>query len=229
MVAMQETDISELELLLSKKENKKENGAGSVKGKGKSKFDALQSLLSMENKVSTEIKQSIPVSASGQNLISCDVSNSKEVLVSLTKRVLEEGKTPVVVLTSMNYKAAKKKFALQGISQNHIFIIDTVTKNILNEKDSDRIKFIDSLRNLTQLQIKIIKLIESNKDLVFVFDSLNVLELYHEERILLKFVYSFVKIIRKKGLSGFYIINNSLIVPKLVQFFDDLIEIGKVS
>ena len=223
MVTLQEADLSKLELLLKKKIG--ENA--SVK-KSEPKFDEIQRILSRDNNVEVELNRSIS-SFEGQNIISCDSSNTKEIMVSLTKKIIAYGKSPVLVLTSVNYLVMQKLLEEKNISLKNVFIMDTVTKNILNEKDTLQTKFIDSLRNLTQLQIKMLKLIEKNSNLIFVFDSLNVLELYHEEKIIFKFVYSLVKLLRKKQLPGFYLVHKSKTVPKLTQFFDDLIEIKRVA
>jgi hypothetical protein len=223
MVTLQEADLSKLELLLQKKIGEKDRTK-----KEDPKFDEIQHLLSRENNVEVELNRSIS-SFEGQNIISCDSSNTKEIIVSLAKKILSYGKSPVLVLTSVNYAVMQKLLEEKDISQRDVFIMDTVTKNIFNEKDTKQIKFIDSLRNLTQLQIKMLKLIEANSNLIFVFDSLNVLELYHDEKIIFKFVYSLVKLLRRKQLPGFYLVHKSKSVPKLTQFFDDLIEIKRVA
>ena len=90
---------------------------------------------------------------------------------------------------------------------------------------------IDSLRNLTQLQIKLVKLIEgknsSDQECVVVFDSLDVFSLYHDDQIILKFVYSMTKLLHKHSVSGFFLSSKNPFLPKLVQFFDDFVELKK--
>ena len=128
----------------------------------------------------------------------------------------------------MNYKSARKALQKVGL-EDKVFLIDTVSKNISFVKDMENIWFVDSLRNLTQLQIKIVKLIKTKKNVAFVFDALNVLELYHSRPILLKFTYSVSKLLKKYKLGGYYSITKPSLAPKLSQFFDNFAEIKKIE
>jgi hypothetical protein len=220
----QENDISKIEEMLSSKDKVKQE----LK-KESEKFDDLQSVLSKENKIATELKRQIIKCDDGQVLIKCDSSNNHDVFLSIIKCVLEHGKKPVAILSSMNYKTARKLIENSDIETEKIALIDTITKNILDIEEEKGVVFVDSLRNLTQLQIKLIKFIEKENDLVFVFDSINVLELYHKETILFKFIYSLTKLLHKNKINGYYILGKKSLAPKISQFFDNVVEIKKVE
>ncbi len=191
-----------------------------------SRFDELQGFLSKERKISSEISRNFPSAPYGQALILCNAENNFDVMISVLKKVSIEKKFPVLILTSTNYKSMQKMLSESHISSD-FYIIDAVSKNLSDTKETEKILFVDSLRNLTQIQIRIINLIEKEKEIVFIFDSLNVLELYHSEIVIFKFIYSVAKIMRKNKIDCFYILNKKSLVPKLSQFFDNFVEIKK--
>ena len=215
--------INDVESFLQKKED-----VSTHLNKEKDKFDDLQKMLSREEKIYSEVARNILGKLDGQNLFLCDPVNAMDVMVSIARRIVENEVTPVIILTTMNYRAAQKVLEKAGIVEK-VFLIDTISKSISLVSDKERVWFVDSLRNLTQLQIKIIKLIKSGEKVSFVFDALNMLELYHSEPIILKFTYSISKLLKKYKLAGYYSITKKLIVPKLSQFFDNLVEIKKIE
>lgn len=192
-------------------------------------LDDIETVLSKENKLFNEVNKKIPVNYAGNILISCDASNNKNLIVALTKKIISEKKIPIIILTSTNYKTMISFFNEAKIPLNDLYIVDSVSKNIINVHDFEKNIFIDSLRNLTQLQIKLIKILKNQKNTVCVFDSVDVLELYHEEKLILKFVYSIIKLIQKKSTNIIFLINNKSLSFKLSQFFNDFIEIEKIE
>lgn len=181
-----------------------------------------------ENRVVVELNQKLPDLISGQILINCDPVNNHDFLIGISKVIIKSNLTPLIILTSTNYKTIMGLLNVNKIDLDKVFLVDTVSKNISIVKESDKLFFVDSLRNLTQLQIKLFKLINSNK-VVFVFDSIDVLNLYHSEKTIFKFVYSLAKLMRKFKTNGFYIVNNKSLIQKVGQFCDDIIEIGKID
>ncbi len=200
--------------------------------KEEEKFDQLNFYLSKEKKIFDELAKQISVVGKSQSIISCDSSNNQDLLIGLIKFAFYEKKIPILVLTSTNYKQILKIFLENKVDPKSVFIIDTVSKNISKVTETENIFFIDSLRNLTQLQIKLLKLFEKQKskenDLFFIFDSVDVLSLYHEDQVLFKFVYSLTKLLHKYSVPGFFLSSNKVLLPKLTQFFDDFIELDKM-
>ncbi|HNV01132.1 MAG TPA: hypothetical protein PKK60_01750 [archaeon] len=196
------------------------------------RFDELNFLLSKEKKVVDELKKQINFSNVSQVLLGCDALNNKDVYLSLIKFAIESKKIPIFVLTTTNYNQFFSYLSENQIDSNKILVIDTVSKNISKINETDYLFFVDSLRNLTQLQIKIIKIFEISKlnvsDFVLIFDSVDVLSLYHDEQIILKFVYSLTKILHKNSVFGVFLSSNRLFSPRLAQFFDDFVEIKKI-
>jgi len=193
--------------------------------KQEAKFDAFSSLAG-PSRVLFDVKTTLPLSFKGQALISCDSSNSKDVLVGMAKFVKQCNQRPVFVLMNYNYKTIQNALKEEGITSDYI-IIDTVAKSISNAVDTENVFFVDSLRNLTQIQIKVINVLEWNKDVAFIFDSLGVLNLYHDEEVVFKFIYSLTKILHKANATGFYISSKKGLAPKLSQFFDESVELKK--
>lgn len=189
------------------------------------KFNAFNALVGSE-RVLTEIKTNISTSFSGQALVVCDPTNSKEVLIALTSFVRQANHIPVLVLMNHNYKTILSDLEKSGIGDN-VIIIDTVSKSIANVQENRELIFVDSLRNLTQLQIKMFNVMEKNHGCAFIFDSIAMLELYHEEEIVFKFIYSLTKILHKNNVNGFYISTTKESSAKLGQFFEETIQLKK--
>jgi len=193
--------------------------------KQSAKFDAFKSILGAD-RIVTEIKAKLPLSYKGEVLFTCDPSNSKEVLIALAKYAKQGGGVPVLVLMNYNYKTIVSELAENGIRDGY-YIIDTVTKSIASVEDEGDVIFVDSLRNLTQLQIRVLNVIEKDSNTVFVFDSLPMLELYHEWGVVFKFVYSMTKLLHKNNSTGLFISGKKDFSLRLGQFFDESIELKK--
>ena len=217
-----ESAFSRIEALLSVK-----SSSGKGNGRG-GKFEELQSLLSPEQSLLRDIKRQIGGTFSGQNLVLCDPSNTKDAMSALMKLALENGKVPVLVLTGMNYKVALGMIAAAKVSENKVFIVDTVSKSIIKTKETDRIFFVDSLRNLTQMEITVFKLIEKDLNSCFIFDSIDVLQLYHDDKVIGKFAYSLTKLLHRHKRAGFYLLNRKSLLSKLNQFADSAVELKRI-
>jgi len=152
-----------------------------------------------------------------------------DIISSLIKVLLDSALTPAIILTSSNYKSVISFLEESKINSSQVILIDTVSKAISRVSDKENIYFLDSLRNLTQIQIKLVNLLKSKKNVCFIFDSLNVLELYHSDDVLMKFIYSSTKILHKYGANGYYIINSIKILPKIAQSFDNIFKLEKVE
>jgi GTP cyclohydrolase III len=83
------------------------------------------------------------------------------------------------------------------------------------------------LEDFPQLEIKIINLFESHSDIVFIFDSLDIMSFYHSNESIFKFVHSMTKILRKNSAAGYYLFGSNSLAPQLSQFFDYAAEIGQ--
>jgi hypothetical protein len=200
------------------------SGLGSVEAKREPRFDVFNDTIG-SGKILTEIKSKLPLSFVGTAVIECDPVNSKEVVVALTKFTQQAKVIPVIVLMNYNYKTVMGALAAENIKDGFI-IIDTVSKSISKVNESSQLVFVDSIRNLTQLQIKMLNLIEEHKYLTFIFDSVGMLSLYHEEDIVLKFIYSATKIIHKNNCSGLFV-SAGAISASMLQFFDEDIKLKK--
>mgnify|MGYP005844291371 CR=1 FL=1 len=192
---------------------------------GRQNFDNFAPLLGQE-KILVEIKSRFSSGIHGQTLVFCDPSNSKEVVLALCKFVSNLGYVPAVVLLNNTYSSFSRDLLASKFSGEY-YIIDAVSNSISKTDESEKIFFVDSLRNLTQMEIKISKLVDLNLRFVFIFDSLWVLSLYHEDDVLLKFVYSVTKILRKRGVNSFFLLSNKNGVQRVNQFFDETIELKK--
>jgi hypothetical protein len=247
-VKKSEKSIEELENLLKKKEKAKEilekslkeSGVGTnekIKGEVKEvkeekkvdNFEEIESFLSDENRFNSELNKNISGEINNNFLIHTDAKNNKSIMLSLIKKVLSEGKVPIFVLTSNNYKTASKFLSKSKVSLDEVYIIDTVSKNTVNINDFDKVLLVDSLRNITQLQIKLLKLLRKIDNAVIIFDTVDVLELYHPQEIILKFIYSIIKIGQKKNANVLMIVNKDSLAPKASQFFGDFFEIKNIK
>jgi len=217
----EESAFSKIEALLSNKlANKGTNGSD--------KFEELQSLLSPAQTLLREIKRQMGGAFSGQNIILCDPSNTKEVMIALIKFALDNGKAPVLVLTAMNYKIVLGLIGDAKINEKKVSIIDTVSKGIAKVQATDRILFVDSIRNLTQMEIKVFNFIEKDPNSCFIFDSLDVMQLYHDDEVIGKFVYALTKLLHKHKRVGVYLLNRKSLLSKLNQFVDSSVELKKM-
>ena len=189
------------------------------------KYDAFKALGGHE-KVLSEVKSKLPLSFSGQALLGCDSSNLMDVFIAMVKFSIQSGKTPVLVLFMNNYVSVRRRLIEEGITQDCI-IIDVVSKSISPVIDESNLFFADSLRNLTQIQIKILNVLSSRENIALIFDSISVLNYYHEDDTVFKFVYSLTKLLRKNNSNGFYVSTDNLISQKVGQFFDEHLELKK--
>ena len=189
------------------------------------KFEELQEAVSEQAKISNEIDRAVLGEKAVMAMMQVVPEKVRGVLSTLSKKIIQQGKTPVLVLTTTNASSVKKMLVESRIDFEKIMLIDCVTRNVLNSKNTKSVLFVDSLRNLTQLQIKVINVFEKNNNSVFVFDSLDALELYHDNETIFKFVHSVTKILRQRKLSGNFIFADRGRVRQLSQFFDSLIEI----
>lgn len=189
------------------------------------KYDAFKALGGHE-KVLADIKSKIPLSFKGQALIACDSSNLMDVFIAMVKFSIQAGYTPVLVLFMNNYLTVKKRLIEEGVNEK-CFIIDAVSKSISPVAEDDNLFFADSLRNLTQIQIKILNVLSNNKNLSLVFDSVSVLNYYHDDDTVFKFVYSLTKLVRKNNSCGLYLSTDAQISQKVGQFFDEYLELKK--
>ncbi len=190
----------------------------------KRKFDAFNAILGTE-RVLTDLKSKIPLSFRGESILECDPSNSAEVVSALVKLVLEMGMNPVIVLMNFTYKSVIRSLKSSGL-EDKVIIVDTVSKVISHVEESERLFFVDSPRNLTQLQIKMINIMDSKKNTCFIFDSLGALSLYHEEGVVLKFVSSLTKLLHTRSSSGFFV-SAGKTNQRLIQFFDEDVKVRK--
>ena len=201
----------------------KESISSEVK-KQDEKYDAFKALLGPE-RILNDIKNILPLSFRGQALVNCDSSNTKDIIVALARFVSLSGATPVLVLMNFNYRTIQECLKENSFNSD-LILIDTVTKSIAQVSDTNDLIFIDSLRNLTQLQIKLLNVIEKKKNLSVIFDSLAILELYHNDEVVSKFIYSLTKLLHKKNVSGFYV-STKKDSSKLSQFFDETVALKK--
>ncbi len=194
-----------------------------------SSLEDVEEVLSKESRFYYEFNKKVLNSSSTNIIIDCDASNNRDLMRAIIKKAIEEKKVPILVLTSTNYKSMILFLKNSQIDLNKVYIIDTVSKNLIAVENFDKIFFVDSLRNLTQLQILIIKLLENEKSSILIFDSVDVLEFYHNEKVILKFIYSVSKLIQKKSAQFICIINSDKLGPKLSQFFNDFVQIKKIE
>jgi hypothetical protein len=213
-------ELEKLDKLLSSKKS-----VSNELDKQRVKFDELQAVISDQAKIENEINKNIPAEIEFQTVLKVQPEKVREVIITLTKKLISQGKTPVLVLTTTNYQSAMKLLSEASVDLEKVKMIDCVTRNVYNAKNTNQIYFIDSLRNLTQLQIKIVNFFEKDKNSAFVFDSLDTLELYHSKEVIFKFVHSATKILRQRSLQGYFIFADGDLVRHLTQFFDSVIDI----
>jgi hypothetical protein len=189
------------------------------------KFEELQAVISEQAKISNELDKAVLGKNIAQIMINVKPEKVREVLITSVKKTLSQGMKPVVVLTTTNYESISKFFSESKIDINQILVIDCVTRNVYSAKNTKQVHYIDSLRNLTQLQIKIINFFEREQNSVFIFDSLDVLTLYHENGVIFKFMHSLTKIFRQRSLQAYFLFTDKLLIRQLSQFFDNVVEI----
>ncbi|MFA5357507.1 MAG: hypothetical protein WC308_01135 [archaeon] len=189
-------------------------------------FEKLQSELSGQSKISLEIDKQLPGKASRfQAVIKTRPELLGDTLIVTAKKIISSGKIPVMVLTARNYRVMIQELENAGIETKKVVLVDCVTKNIFCEKDKENIFFADSLADLPGLEIKIIELVEAYSKAVFVFDSLDILRLFHSDENIFKFIHSITKILRKNSVNAYYFFGSNYIVSKISQFFDYSVEI----
>jgi len=211
--AEREKGISQIESFLSKSVAKQQKSP-------KLKFEELQELLSSDQALLREAKRQLGGEHKGQAIATFDPALHKESIAALVRIAIESGSTPAIILTTLNYKTFYRLMQEKGIDYERLVVVDTISKNVSKPIEAPNLFFLDSLRDLTQIQIKIVNIMDEYKDVCFVLDSLDAMELYHEDKIIYKFIYSLSKLIRRRKMSAFYMLNKKTLASQLAQFVD---------
>ncbi len=189
------------------------------------RFGQLEELLSEEKLFGMQIEKQLPEEWNFQSIVLCDASKNRAIDAQLCKLAFAKGFSPTIVLASTNYKSMLNSLVNSNVDVSKIFLLDCVSRNLTLLKDTEKVFFVDSLRSLSDVQIKIINLIELNKKTCFIFDSLDALLLFHNSKTILKFVSSLNKILRKNSSVAFFLSANQELSEQLSQFFEVIVEV----
>ena len=189
------------------------------------KFDAFASIEGI-GRIIVPLKAKLPSTFKGTALIVCDPSNANEVVAAVTKFVQEGKGDPVLVLLNYTAKAAQRFFGEHKVSG--VRMIDTVTQSISRFPETPNVQFVDSVRNLTQTQITMIRALEEKPSTVFVVDSVGMLFLYHEPPVVIKFFFSLSSILHKHNATSFFVCAGKP-NESILQFFDEVITLPKFA
>ena len=118
---------------------------GNELSKQEAKFDAFEDLEGPQ-RILNDIKSKISLSFIGQAMVMCDSSNSKDVLVAVSRFVSHTNKVPVIVLFNYNYKTVELALK-EGNFFGEYIIIDTVSRSVAQVNSTESVIFIDSLRD----------------------------------------------------------------------------------
>ncbi|MDD3159802.1 MAG: hypothetical protein PHQ98_02445 [Candidatus ainarchaeum sp.] len=192
-------------------------------------FDQISYLLSNEKKIANELKNELNFITDNQVLIQNILSELNfETIIALIREIDKANFNPIIVLTKDPYVSFKRKIQNTKINIENITFIDTISKSFMKNNIEKNVYYVDSLQNLTQLQIVCTKIINENQKSQFIFDSIDVLELFHSDEIIIKFFYSFTRLMNSKNKNCYYLLNNHKLVSKINQFFDKLTVIEKI-
>lgn len=113
--------------------------------------------------------------------------------------VHELGYHGAYVAMNKPYHDVSKLVQQNSIDHNKILFIDCVTGQ---KAKADNCVFLNSMESLTQISI-CLDPIYKNEDLSFLFlDSLDALSVYHDQRMVVRFVRNVIERVREHGMSG---------------------------
>jgi hypothetical protein len=215
------------EKITEKKNNEKEKIIKMIK-KEVDEYDQISYLLSEEKNISNELKKELTFKKDGQTLIrNKNPELHQDTIIAIIREINKNQKKPVLILTKDSHQSIIKKLNKKNVLTEEIIFLDTISKSYMGNTIQKNVYYLDSLENLTQLQIMINKITDANKEITFIFDTIDILELFHNEKIITKFFYSFTRLMNIKNKDCYYLISKETIMPKISQFFDKLITLEK--
>jgi|GEM_PF-947408 len=198
---------------------------GEKKRKKSKEFDPIK-LLMGSGKVASDLMQLTGGNFEENILFICAPSDAKLVLCGLVRVSLQKKKSPAVVLLANNYKTITELLDDEKIGSVPV-LVDCVSESIYPVKPKRGVVFVDSIRNLTQIQIAVSELIRKSKSNFFIFDSVDVLFLYHDEQVVLKFISSLIKILDANRCFAVFVSARQNLPSKFVQSFDEKYSLKK--
>lgn len=151
----------------------------------------------------------------------------QKITVDALKVLMRSNLSGIYVTLSRPYNILEKSLRESDVNTDNLFFIDCISRSTINLREEERVKYITSEVNLSNLGIAIIKAIKSkNKNFVFI-DNIDALLVYNIIDEVAIFVQSLVKKANEYGLklivltSGKDVKMNS----KISLYFNKIVEV----
>ncbi len=151
-----------------------------------------------------------------------------EISISVAKQL--SGKTVGYITLNKTFPAIMENFEKKGIDTKNFVFVDAITKTIKEAEDTDRCYFVSSPGALTELAIKISKLLKHDFEYM-IFDSLTNLLVYQKKAPVGKFISNTVARVKAtKSKAIVYAIKvreQEALIQESSMFVDRVIDMGK--
>ncbi|MFH1255988.1 MAG: ATPase domain-containing protein [Candidatus Diapherotrites archaeon] len=145
----------------------------------------------------------------------------------------DENMPGIYITANKPYATMVKHLEKQKVDIEGIFFIDCVSHEGKNSAiKNDSCVVVDGLKELTQLEIAFEKAIKGakNNEIFIVLDSISTLMIYHDAKIIERFIHSTItKIREKEGMRAFFIAvdshENAPLITSIAQFCDKVVKI----
>ncbi len=134
------------------------------------------------------------------------------------------------ITLNKTFPAIQENFEKKGIDTKKFVFVDAISKTIKEIEDSDQCYFVSSPGALTEIAIKISKLLKQDMGYI-IFDSLTNLLVYQKKAPVGKFVSNTVAMVQEtKSKAIFYAIKvkeHEILIEETSMFVDRVIDMSK--
>lgn len=124
-------------------------------------------------------------------------------------------------------------FKKAGVNTDSIHFIDAITKTAVNTEDTKQCSYVSSPGALTELSVKISKIVDKKEYDYIIFDSLSTLLVYESDSTIAKFVHFLMAKVRVASCNAIFTCLNqdaeSILIKDINMFADKVIDMEKWS
>lgn len=151
--------------------------------------------------------------------------------ITVVKKILELGCTPLIITVNQPYKVLTKIYAKEGFDTSNFYVIDTVTQYSGGiGEENPRVKYINNPSNLTDLGIAISEALKQipEKKKCIMFDSVSMLLIHIPSATASKFFHFVVNKLKLSDVSGIFLCVEKgldpIILSQMTSFVDKIVD-----
>lgn len=148
-------------------------------------------------------------------------------LLKLIKTLQQQKISVILISTVQCYQDLKDEFKKFSIDENSIYVVDTQSKKLMRDVQSDICFFVDSPADLNSIvssfsTIKKVSEKKSKAKSVLIFDNINNLLLDSKKPMVYRFIYNFLSRLRKENLPALFVLLKQASDDELLSLLDSI-------